>query len=140
MSRVATGTPCAARVEQSARRPAAQTLGGPRQRSSAGCNHNAVDRNRRPADPLDYGTHRLRAYPVWARACRAVFAFLKAIRPQASWRSARWFSSFFDQRIRMPRLRLSQEWQASTTQRRAFQPGVRAFNLISSPRARMCGV
>ena len=32
----------------------------------------------------------------------------------------------------MPRLRLSQEWQDSTTQRRAFQPGTRAFNLISS--------
>ena len=69
-----------------------------------------------------------------------MFAFLKAIRPLASWRRARWFSSFFDQRIRMPRFRLSQEWQASTTQRRAFQPGDWALSLISSPRLRMCGV
>ena len=61
-------------------------------------------------------------------------AFLKAISPAASWRRARWFSSFLDQRMRMPRLRFSQEWQASTTQRRARQPGVRAFSLISSPR------
>ena len=29
----------------------------------------------------------------------------------------------FDQRMRIPRLRLSQEWVASTTQRRARQPG-----------------
>ena len=35
--------------------------------------------------------------------------------------------SFFDQRIRSARLRLSQEWQASTTQRRARQPGVWSF-------------
>jgi hypothetical protein len=60
--------------------------------------------------------------------------------PLASWRRARWLSSFFDQRIRIPRLRLSQEWLASTTQRRARQPGVRTFSAISSPRARMCGV
>ena len=46
---------------------------------------------------------------------------------------------FLLQRIRMPRFRFSQEWVASTTQRRARQPGVRAFSLISSPRARMCG-
>ena len=46
-------------------------------------------------------------------------AFLKAISPLASWSRARWFSSFFDQRIRIARLRLSHEWQASTTQRRA---------------------
>ena len=45
------------------------------------------------------------------------------MRPLASWRRARWFSSFFDQRMRMPRLRFSQEWQASTTQRRARQSG-----------------
>jgi hypothetical protein len=36
---------------------------------------------------------------------------LNAISPQASWRKARWFSGFFDQRIRRARLRLSQEWQ-----------------------------
>jgi hypothetical protein len=65
---------------------------------------------------------------------------LKAISPLASWSRARWFSSFFDQRIRIARLRLSHEWQASTTQRRARQPGVRAFSSISSPRLRMCGV
>ena len=52
-----------------------------------------------------------------------MWAFLKAIRPEASWSRARWFSSFFDQRIRIARLRLSQEWQASMTQRRARQPG-----------------
>jgi hypothetical protein len=40
----------------------------------------------------------------------------------------------------MPRLRFSQEWLASTTQRRARQPGVRIFSAISSPRARMCAV
>jgi len=39
-----------------------------------------------------------------------------------------------------PRLRLSQLWLASTTQRRARQPGVRTFSAISSPRARMCAV
>jgi hypothetical protein len=48
-------------------------------------------------------------------------------------------ASFFDQRIRSERLRLSQEWQASTTQRRARQPGVRSLSVISSPRVRMCG-
>ena len=82
----------------------------------------------------------LRAYPGWARASRAVWAFLNAIRPLASWSRARWFSSFFDQRIRSARLRFSHEWQASTTQRRARQPGVRSLRLISSPRVRMCGV
>ena len=66
--------------------------------------------------------------------------FLKAIRPLASWRRARWFSSFFDQRMRMPRLRFSQEWVASTTQRLARQSGLRLRSLISSPRLRMCGV
>jgi hypothetical protein len=65
---------------------------------------------------------------------------LKAIRPQASISSARWFSSFLDQRISSARLRLIQEWHASTTQRRARQPGVRSFSSISSPRVRMCGV
>jgi hypothetical protein len=38
------------------------------------------------------------------------------------------------------RLRLSHEWQASTTQRRARQPGVRSLSAISSPRLRMWGV
>jgi hypothetical protein len=37
------------------------------------------------------------------------------------------------------RLRLIQEWQASTTQRRARQPGVRSLASISSPRLRTCG-
>ena len=81
-----------------------------------------------------------RAYLVWLSARRAAWAFLKAIRPLASWSRARWFSSFFDQRIRSARLRLSQEWQASTTQRRARQPGVRSLSAISSPRVRMCAV
>src|SRR6266545_4390132 len=74
----------------------------------------------------------LKGYPAWAIARRAAWAFLKAIRPQASWSRARWFSSFFDQRIRIARLRLSHEWQASTTQRRARQPGRRALSSISS--------
>jgi hypothetical protein len=82
----------------------------------------------------------LRAYAGRALVSLAVCAFLKAIRPLASWSSARWFSSFFDQRIRIPRLRFSQEWLASTTQRLARQPGVRIFSAISSPRARMCAV
>ncbi len=82
----------------------------------------------------------LRAYPGWVAAMVARRAFLKAISPLASISSARWFSSFFDQRIRSARLRLSQEWQASTTQRRARQPGVRSLSVISSPRVRMCGV
>jgi len=38
-----------------------------------------------------------------------VRAFLKAMRPPASIRRARWFSSFFDQRMRSARLRLSHE-------------------------------
>lgn len=67
-------------------------------------------------------------------------AFLKAMRPLASWSRARWFSSFLDQRMRIPRLRFIQEWVASTTQRLAFQPGVCIFSAISSPRVRMCGV
>ena len=40
-------------------------------------------------------------------------------------------ASFFDQRIRSERLRLSQEWHASTTQRRARQPGVQSLSVIS---------
>ena len=87
------------------------------------------------------GAHRLlRAYPGWVAARAARRAFLNAIRPLASWSRARWFSSFFDQRMSKARLRLSHEWQASTTQRRALQPGVRSLSLISSPRLRMWGV
>ena len=93
-----------------------------------------------PMLPARSTRSKLRAYAGRAAASRAVWAFLSAIRPLASWRSARWLSSFFDQRIRIPRLRLSQEWVASTTQRRARQPGVRILSAISSPRARMCGV
>jgi hypothetical protein len=70
----------------------------------------------------------------------AVCAFLKAIRPLASCRRARWFSSFLDQRMRIPRLRFSHEWQASTTHRRGRQPGVRTLSATSSPRARTCAV
>jgi hypothetical protein len=42
--------------------------------------------------------------------------------------------------MRIARLRFSHEWQASTTQRRAFQSGSRSFSSISSPRVRMCAV
>jgi hypothetical protein len=65
----------------------------------------------------------LRAYPGWVVARVASCAFLNAMRPLESCRRARWFSSFFDQRMSIPRLRFSQEWQASTTQRRAFHSG-----------------
>lgn len=51
----------------------------------------------------------LRAYPCRAVAVRAVCARLRAIMPLASWRSARWFSSFLDQRMSIARLRFSQE-------------------------------
>ena len=51
----------------------------------------------------------LRAYPCRALAVRAVCARLRAIMPLASWRRARWFSSFLDQRMRIARLRLSHE-------------------------------
>jgi hypothetical protein len=78
----------------------------------------------------------LRSYAGRAAVC----AFLNAIRPLASWSRARWFSSFLDQRIRIARLRFSQEWAASTTQRRARQLGSRTFSASSSPRERMCGV
>jgi hypothetical protein len=44
----------------------------------------------------------LGAYP--ARATLAAWAFLNAIRPQASWSSARWFSGFFDQRFSAQRV------------------------------------
>ena len=54
----------------------------------------------------------------------ATWAFLNAISPLASCSSARWFSSFFDQRMRIPRLRFSHEWQASTTHRRGFHLGI----------------
>ena len=91
------------------------------------------------ASPLDVLLH-VRAYAGRAAASVAARADPKAIRPLASWRSARWFSSFFDQRIRIPRSLLSQLWLASTTQRRARQPGVRTLSAISSPRLRMCGV
>jgi len=89
-------------------------------------------RRHRPAE--------FRAYPGWVVAWVVRWAFLNAMRPLESCRRARWFSSFLDQRMRIPRLRFSQEWAASTTQRRARQPGVRTFSAISSPRARMCGV
>ncbi len=50
----------------------------------------------------------LRTYA--GRAARvALCAFLNAISPLASCNRARWFSSFLDQRMRMPRLRFSQE-------------------------------
>jgi hypothetical protein len=57
----------------------------------------------------DFDRSPLGRIPFGRGVSRALFAFLKAMRPQPSWRRARWFSSFFDQRIRMPRLRLSQE-------------------------------
>ena len=86
------------------------------------------------------GMVELRTYADRALASVAVCAFLKAIRAQASISRARWFSAFFDQRTSRPRLRFSQEWQASTTQRRARQPGVCSFSAISSPRLRMWAV
>jgi hypothetical protein len=82
----------------------------------------------------------LSAYPALAAASSARRAFLNAISPLASWRSARWFSSFFDQLIRIPRLRFSHEWHASRTHRRARQPVTIALSVISSPRARICAV
>ena len=82
----------------------------------------------------------LRTYPGWVAARVVVCAFLNAMRPLASWSRARWFSGFLDQRMSSPRLRFIQECVASTTQRLARQPGVRALSLISSPRVRMCGV
>jgi DNA polymerase-3 subunit epsilon len=84
--------------------------------------------------------NRLRAYPGRARESRAAWAFLKAIRPQASWRRARWFWGFFDHRIRRARLRLSQEWHASTTQRRARHWGMARLSSSSSRRRRTWGV
>jgi hypothetical protein len=45
-----------------------------------------------------------------------------------------------DQRIRIARLRLSHEYEASTTHRRARHCGLLDLRSISSPRARMCGV
>jgi predicted O-methyltransferase YrrM len=51
----------------------------------------------------------LRTYPYRPAASRARCARLKAIRPLASCSRARWFSSFLDQRTRMPRLRLNHE-------------------------------
>ena len=51
----------------------------------------------------------LRTYPDRPAASRAACARLKAIKPLASCRKARWFSSFLDQRTRMPRLRLNHE-------------------------------
>jgi hypothetical protein len=89
---------------------------------------------------LAHRRRQLRAYPGWVVAWVARWAFLNAMRPLESCRRARWFSSFLDQRMRIPRLRFSQEWHASTTQRRAFHSGLWAFRSISSPRARMCGV
>jgi hypothetical protein len=50
----------------------------------------------------------LRAYAGWA-ASRAAWAFLNAIRPEASWSRARWLRSFLDQRMSRARLRLSHE-------------------------------
>lgn len=103
----------------------------------------AVERTRakRAAEAQERSDQReLRAYPGWVVARVARWAFLNAMRPLESCRRARWFSSFLDQRMSIPRLRFSQEWQASTTQRRAFHSGFCAFSSISSPRARMCGV
>src|SRR6266542_2601601 len=103
---------------------------GPPRAPAAAAAHDGARDGDSPRPPL-------RAYPAWAKASRAAWAFLKAIRPLASWSRARWFASFFDQRSRIARLRLSHEWQASTTQRRPRQPGRRALRSISSPRLRM---
>ncbi|HEX3911255.1 MAG TPA: DNA polymerase ligase N-terminal domain-containing protein, partial [Solirubrobacteraceae bacterium] len=59
----------------------------------------------RPASVVSGRTlEELRAYPCRAAAARTACARLRAIMPLASWRRARWFSSFFDQRIRIARL------------------------------------
>jgi hypothetical protein len=50
----------------------------------------------------------LRTYLGRAVAGVAAWAFLRAIRPLESCSRARWFSSFLDQRMRIPRLRFSQ--------------------------------
>ena len=63
----------------------------------------------RGASSYDDLSGELRAFPCRALAVRAVCARLRAIMPLASWRRARWFSSFFDQRMRIARLRLSHE-------------------------------
>lgn len=61
---------------------------------------------------------------------------MKAVRLLASWSRARWFSSFLDQRVRIPRLRLT-----GFDDPAPCAPAGRArLSLISSPRARMCGV
>ena len=78
----------------------------------------------------------LRAYPG---RCSAV-AMRQVMMAQARWRSARWLSGFFDQRMRRPRKRLSQEWVRSMTQRRAVNPGSVSIAFFSSPRERMWGV
>src|SRR5712691_7217841 len=78
----------------------------------------------------------LRAYPGRGAAITA----FQVMRAQARWRKPRWFSGFFDQRMRSARERLSQEWVRSTTQRRARKPASRAIALASSPRQRMWAV
>jgi hypothetical protein len=65
---------------------------------------------------------------------------LNAISPQASRSSASWFSGFFDQRIGKERLRLSRQWQASTSQRRARDPDPVRLRSSSSLRRRMRAV
>jgi hypothetical protein len=51
-------------------------------------------------------------YRVGGRGSRSGAAIRQVMMPQASWRSARWSSGFFDQRMSRPRKRLSQEWGA----------------------------
>jgi hypothetical protein len=51
----------------------------------------------------------LRTYLGRVVAGVAAWAFLKAIMPLERCSRARWFSSFLDQRMRIPRLRFSQE-------------------------------
>ncbi len=78
----------------------------------------------------------LRAYPGRGVAS-TVFQVMSA---QARWSRARWFSGFFDQRMRSARKRLSQEWVRSTTQRRARKPASCLSAFASSPRQRMWAV
>lgn len=64
--------------------------------------HESLETGTRKSHPI------LRTYPCRAAERRAAWAFLKAIRPQASCSGARWFSGFFDQRMSGARLRFSE--------------------------------
>ena len=58
----------------------------------------------------------------------------------AKWINAKWVAPSFSYRIVNLRNRLNQEWQASTTHRRALKEGFSSFSRCSSPRGRTCGL